>query len=497
MTDFNEKFKEKCGDYPYVRFVSAKVDSEHFKVTLGAVYKQEREKDFLKARAHITEIARSLLPPSADVALVASPVIFSSGEIMRGISEFFGKQSALVFSAITKENTVISTGDKPAVFIGLPESVAAYVAENGLDAMLKEYLDSRFFTDFSLKISSRAENDDEIRQVLNATTYRPKFSYARPDEGRRIDPKDRRAVCGDAITGTAGYIVDCIQPEFAVLYGQVSDARIREYTPKKAENDEQKRKFVTFSLDDGTGKIRCVFFPGAKSESAAESVRDGIYVIADGYLDFDARAGDGTLQFRLRRFSTCSRAEFEINEVVRLVDDDYRYVRPAPYTALSQSYMYGEVKKPLTTEPLVVFSVLTTSQNKYAPGEMIEIGAVKLIDGKITETFSSLIRPSVEMSEEARLAAGVLASEFTGKPTFDQVVPDFYKFFNGFTLTGFPVDWHIYVLRPYLEKLHIPEPPLAEITKYADASKFKEARPKNTRRALPFAEAYAKILANI
>ncbi len=497
MTDFNEKFYNTCGDYPYVRFVSAKVDSERFKVTLEAVYKKEREQDFVKARSRIIEVARTLLPPSVSVTLSASPIAFSSGEIMRSISEFFGKQSALVFSSIAKENTAIVTGDKPSVIINLPESIAAYVTENGLDIKLKGYLDDRFFADFTVTIGSKADNTDEIRQVLNLETFRPKFSYARPDEGRRIDPKDRRAVYGDQIKGTAGYIGDCLQPEFTTLYGRVIDARVREYTPKKAENEEEKRKFATFSLDDGTGKIRCVFFPSVKGESAIDSLKDGAYIIADGYLDYDARAGDGTLQFGLRHFSECAETVFEINEVVRLVDDDYRYVRPVPYTALSQSRMYGGERKPLTTEPLVVFSVLTSSQNKYAPGEPIEIGAVRLEGGKITETFSSLIRPAAEMSEEARLAAGVLASDFIGKPTFDQVLPDFYRFFDGYTLTGFPVDWHIYVLRPYLEKLHIPEPPLAEITKFADASKFREVRPKNTRRALPFAEAYAKILANI
>ena len=79
MTDFNEKFYNTCGDYPYVRFVSAKVDSERFKVTLEAVYKKEREQDFVKARSRIIEVARTLLPPSVSVMLSASSYAFSSG----------------------------------------------------------------------------------------------------------------------------------------------------------------------------------------------------------------------------------------------------------------------------------------------------------------------------------------------------------------------------------------------------------------------------------
>ena len=497
MTDFNDKFMALTDAFPYIRFVSAKIDADRLKVTLAAVYKKSREKDFTENKNRILAQAAKLLPPSARIELSASPSVFTSGEVMRCALDYLHRESAYVFAAVAKENIVIQTSDDPFISIGLPADVAEYAHAENIDSGLKKYIDAHLFSDITVRITAREEDMEAVRKVLTASTHRPKFSYERPEEGRRINPAGRTPYYGEAIEGSAQYICDCIEPGYTTLYGTMSDVKIHEYTPKKAQSEDEKRKFATFFLDDGTGKIRCVFFPGAKSQGALKYFIDGATVITEGKLDYDERLGDGSLQFRLTRISGCEKANYKVNNVVRLVDDRYVCVHPKKYVALSQSYLYSGRRAPLTKEPLVVFALLTSSQNKYAPGELIEIGAAKMVDGVITETFESLIRPHVEMTEEARLAAGLLASDLAGKPTYEQVVPDFYKFFDGYTLTAFPIDWNTNVLRPCFDKLHIPMPPLAEITKYADASLLRAARPKNTRRAMPAAEAYAKILANI
>ena len=496
MNDFNEKFIKELPDVTYLRFISAKVDSSKPKVFLRAVYKKECEEKYLNAKSEILSAIAKVLPPAVSFELNATPSELTKGEIVKSILDFFGKMSSLVSSAIEKESTAITIGENPAVIINLPENIAEYVEDEGLDVALKTFLDTRFFNSFSVSIKRFEENEDEIRRILQANSFRPKYSYERPEEGRVIKPTGRVKMYGDVINANAVYICDCIKPQFTVLYGQVSDVKIREYESKK--DKDVIRKFATFTLDDGTGKIRCVFFPPQKNQDCLKFLEDNSpYMIMDGHLDYDERAGDGSLQFRVRHFTGCEKAEYEINNVVRLVDDEYRYVKPSSYTVLSQTSFYNNSEQPLTKEKLVVFSVLTTSLNKYAPGELIEIGAVKLDDGKIIETFSTLVRPGVEMKEDARLALGLLTSELNNSPTFDQAVPDFFKFFDGYTLTALPIDWHIGILRQYLEKLHIPLPRVAELTSFVEASTLRSVRPKNTYRSLAFAEAYAKILASV
>ena len=496
MSDFNERFRELTADYPYVRFLSAKVDAVKFKVTVSAVYKKEYEREFQHNKEKIVDVIKRLLPPSTYIELTAAPVRLVSTEITRECMDMLRKESVFVFSSLSKDDIAVSTGDKPSVRLSLPAAVAEYAEQEKLDKRLAAYLGNRLFSDFEVTFDKKEEDIEEIRSVLNAVVYKPKYSYERPDEGRRISPTGRTPMYGDLITADAVYICDCIQPDFTVLYGTMTDVRTMEYLPKKPTFEGEKRKFVTFFLDDTTGKMRCVFFPGPKTQGVIKFLQDGASIIADGRLDYDTRLNDGSLQFRVRHFTGCDRTEFEVNKVVRLVDDEYRYVTPEKYTLLTQSSLYGARRKPLTDDPLVVFQVLTTSQNKYVPGELMEIGAVKLMGGEIIETFSSLVRPHAKMEEQACFAVGLTLSDLAGRPTYEQIIPDFYKFFDGYALTAFHFDFNASIIRPCLEKLHIPLPTMFDATRFADPRDIKSIMPKNTHRALPHAQALAKYLIN-
>ena len=202
------------------------------------------------------------------------------------------------------------------------------------------------------------------------------------------------------------------------------------------------------------------------------------------------------MQFNVRRFTGCDKADFVPNKVVRLVDDKYRFVTPVKYTYRTQDSIYAEQKAPLTDEPIVIFETLTTSRHLAAFGELVEIGAAKIRDGRIIETFGTFIRPLGEVSEEVRTNLGIRLSDITGKPSFDEALPDFFKFFDGYTLTAFPYDFHMKVLGTYLDKLHIPMPSTVDMANYTDKATLKSARQKSTGRTVRAAIALAKILTN-
>ena len=91
---------------------------------------------------------------------------------------------------------------------------------------------------------------------------------------------------------------------------------------------------------------------------------------------------------------------------------------------------------------------------------------------------------------------GLTATDIAGRPTYDEVLPDFYKFFDGYMLAAFPRERNFTLLGGYLEKLHIPMPTEADLTRYASVADFKKARPKSPR-VMPAVQAYAEILTNI
>lgn len=494
MDEFNKKFIEKYSEYSFVRFIEAVINVDNARVMLKCVCLKENEGEYNAVKEKIRYAAASFFPPSVNVSVEVAFVSAGHIELLHTVMDFLQSESAYIASVADSDHVEITSGEKPAVMLRLSPYVREYAEKEDICRRLKEYTDLRLFTDVSVSIETISEDVDEIRKTLTAVVSEPKFSFERPNEGRAVDPAGRVALCGELIDGRAKYICDCVQPEYTVIYGILLDKREYEYTPKKPAPGEEKRKFATFFLDDGTARMRCTWFPTASNKDAMKYLVDGTYLLVAGKTDYDTHKGDGSLKMTVRRFTGCERTEFAVNKVVRLVDDDYRFVRPKPYVSLAQSSIYGDRRPPLARDPLVVFSLMTVSDNKFRPGEVIEIGAVKIDEGEIKETFSTLICPHVNMTDEERSAAGLVASDLKGKPSSEQAFPDFYKFFEGFQLTSFPSELNANLLKSYLEKLHIPTPTFIDITRYAEARRFKSARLKNTRRALPNALAIAKFL---
>ena len=67
---------------------------------------------------------------------------------------------------------------------------------------------------------------------------------------------------------------------------------------------------------------------------------------------------------------------------------------------------------------------------------IIEIGAYKICDGAICESFSSFINPEKKLSDEIIKLTGITEEMVSGAPTYEQAMPDFFKFCEGSVLVG-------------------------------------------------------------
>lgn len=69
-------------------------------------------------------------------------------------------------------------------------------------------------------------------------------------------------------------------------------------------------------------------------------------------------------------------------------------------------------------------------------GKIIEIGAVKVNDGRVVDTFSQLINPGIKLSEHIIQLTGITDEMLTGKPTVKEVLPRFIEFAQDYSLLG-------------------------------------------------------------
>ena len=68
--------------------------------------------------------------------------------------------------------------------------------------------------------------------------------------------------------------------------------------------------------------------------------------------------------------------------------------------------------------------------------EITEIGAVKIIDGKISEKFATFVKPSISIPKEVTELTGITNEIVANAPEVQYVLKDFYEFAKDATLCG-------------------------------------------------------------
>ena len=124
----------------------------------------------------------------------------------------------------------------------------------------------------------------------------------------------------------------------------------------------------------------------------------------------------------------------------------------------TQTGLFDSLDKPddLKNNVFVCFDLETTGlNNNPAMGKMdkiIELGAVKIIDGEIKEKFSSFIACPDRLSKEIIDLTGIHDSDLIGAPEVEKVLADFYKFTDGAILVGHNVTFDYRFVKYYGEQ---------------------------------------------
>lgn len=83
-----------------------------------------------------------------------------------------------------------------------------------------------------------------------------------------------------------------------------------------------------------------------------------------------------------------------------------------------------------TASPFVVFDIETTGFSKEKC-KIIEIGAVKVENGEVTERFSTFIDPGMPIPQEITELTGITDSMVRNTPSFEEVIDSFIEFCSG------------------------------------------------------------------
>ena len=317
------------------------------------------------------------------------------------------------------------------------------------------YLQSVFCGSFygNVRVIEKEKPSEELLQEL------PETEEEEAVEIRRFPICDFVKIDGaDETPKQATYIADVFNEEgmFAVC-GTVTYIEEKFYTKynEKTGEDVEKSRF-SLSLTDGTGALRTTYFPKKATVDKVRELKTGDKIVIIGANE----EYNGNLSFKAAKLNYGAPPE-NFTPVARKgkpVPKFYHAVFPEPYVDYTQAGFFDSLDLPddLKQNEFVVFDIETTGlNNNPAMGRMdkiIELGAVKIVNGEMKEKFSSFIACKERLSKEIIDLTGITDADLIGAPEIERVIADFYKFADGALLVGHNVSFDYRFVQYYGEQ---------------------------------------------
>lgn len=270
------------------------------------------------------------------------------------------------------------------------------------------------------------EKPDEIDFVVPVRTFKiEEFAFL---EGTKIQT-------------TAFYIADLnFASDEVIICGLIEEIRERTYTNKNGVE----KLMLSITISDTTASTYVTYFVRQKSYEKIKNLKAGDYIVCTGANE-EYR---GNLRYTAKTidFGRYPKNFVPEKRESKPVPAYYHFVNPQPFSDVEQGDFFTKNFIPdcLKQNTFVVFDLETTGLNSSpVSGNMdriIEIGAYKIENGQITQCFSAFINPQRRLSEEIKKLTGITDDMLSNAPTYEEVMPDFFKFCSDSILVGHNVE---------------------------------------------------------
>ena len=383
----------------------------------------------------IEDVLRKILPPSFMTIEVFVRKIITTPEFVENfLLDYFSANNKIISDSVAEGKIdVFKEGEIFNVNVSCEETACKYLAERGMKAVLESVLEKEFSDKFSVTFidTGFVEADKEKLGERAAT--------------EEIRKKDRFLTVTDVTkfmeedpTSVATYICDAKEGAGEVyLAGTIQN--VRELVTKT------EKPYFIIDFSDRTGVISGAVFPNKDAVKKLRKLDKDVDIIVRG----EFLTHNGYKNLRIYNISLCvfPKNFVPIEREKRKVADKYRVVFPKEYEYEKQDNFLIDRSVPdcFIGRSFVVFDLETTGTD--LDDKMTEIGAVKIVDGKMTECFTTLVDPKKHIPAEVVAITGIDDDMVKGAPIFEDVCSDFYKFCYGSTLVGHNVEFDIRFVR--------------------------------------------------
>ena len=417
--------RSACENFKDALLTGVELDSAGRRVTVNIVtdraFTQEDEQKIYK-------VIKRHIPPYFGFKLQIAKLTPDCEMVKRKISEAISVLSRPVFSTLSEDDIKV---EKTANGFDFTVAVAKPFINLALEEQIITYLKKHFCGEFSGKCILSKVNLAE----LEVEERKDEIEYE--TVARRFNISGFEFLEGDKKRDTAVYLADLnLVTGEVVVCGEILDIRERTYTTKKG----QEKSYFNFVISDTTANLSMTYFVRQRTAKKISALKVGDSIVCTGNNEMY----NGSLRYTANTIDLGKLPAHFVPErrTSKPVPMYYHTVSPQPYTDMEQGNFFTQKITPecLKGRTFVVFDLETTGLNSSpSSGNMdkiIEIGAYKIEDGEITESFSTFVNPEKRLTEEIIKLTGITQDMVDNAPSCEQVMPDFYKFCAGSVLVG-------------------------------------------------------------
>ncbi len=406
------------------------------------IYPQSVEDLTEEEKEKITALTIRFLEIKSSVEVKFRKSYMDENLIYKSCMRFFEENAKSISDSFNSETIFVEVdGEKALISLITNRHVSDYIAQKNVKTELISYLNMNYCGNFIVNIKQDLPDEDNDEFLQERQKRIEEISYATAyanNQNRRFNVGIVTHLIGEEITIMPEHIVEG-EAENRVFAGKIKFLTMRSFNKirknKQGEEEQVEKQYFTFVLQDGAKSISATYFPTKATLHKMNLLTDGMTVIIKG----DVKLFREKFSITVKSLAVCNILNDAQQNFKRSVSE-YMFVSPETYVKTSQDNIFGGnfesgIPPAAIGKSFVVFDLETTGLMPDKD-EIIEIGAVKIVDGRLKETFACFVKPSKPIPPDATEINNITNEMVKDAYSINQVFPDFYKFCEGSILVG-------------------------------------------------------------
>ncbi|MGI5842379.1 MAG: PolC-type DNA polymerase III [Christensenellales bacterium] len=430
-------------EFDFLKLFEVVYDKNNNMCKVVFLYPQHIDEITQTQRDKIEKFLYEFLSLNAKIDLKFKKSFLDEHLIKDFIINYFKRNNFSLFTHISQENIKIKEElAEINVTLNFEKEIYSYIEENSILLDLKTEIEKNFIATFSFFLAEGESQIDESILEKRNQELKPKPEKKVP----RYIVEDVEKIFGKEIKYLAPEFIKNQQTEkeSVILAGEISNINKKAYKSKHSKDPNEESFFYTFDIYDTTGTMPAIHFASKSTMPKLETFTNGMQMLFLGDIKKNIF---GKLTYFIKTAYHCvinkqsikdAQAEYEKEQFLAL--DTYQTIFPKKFIDTHQENFFfkPQYNNLIKNNTIVVFDVETTGlEPEFA--EIIEIGAVKVVDGELVETFQTLVKPKKEIPDLITEITGINNEMVKDAPSIFEAMTDFILFSKGSLLSGYNV----------------------------------------------------------